>query len=240
MNIVILGATSSLARAMAVEFAQQNAQLYLASRDLFELNRIATDLSLRFSITAHCGEFDAENFASHEKFWQQVLTTMGSVDGVVIAFGYMPPPLEKNQFQKIINSNFSGVVSILNYISDYLKQQKQGFIIGISSVAGERGRYANYLYGSSKAALTTYLSGLRNELFRHGVHVMTVKPGFIDTAMTFGRPNLFLVATPEKTAKSIIKALNKKRNMIYVPWFWRYIMIIFKLIPESLFKRMNL
>ena len=115
-----------------------------------------------------------------------------------------------------------------------------GFIIALSSVAGDRGRQSNYIYGSAKGGLSVFLQGLRNRLFHSGVRVITIKLGFVDTAMTFGLPNLFLVASPQEVGKKIVKAVNRGRNVVYIPWFWRLIMGIICSIPECVFKRLKL
>jgi len=137
--------------------------------------------------------------------------------------------------------NYTGAVSILNIVANYYVSQQKGIIAGISSVAGERGRQSNYFYGSAKAGFTAYLSGLRNRLFHQQVHVLTVQPGFVYTRMTEGLPlPRLLTATPEKVADSIYLAIRKKKNVIYVKWFWRWIMLIIKCIPEFLFKKLKL
>jgi short-subunit dehydrogenase len=142
---------------------------------------------------------------------------------------------------RTINTNFTGAVSILNLVAGYYATQKHGAIIGISSVAGERGRQSNYIYGSSKAGFTTYLSGLRNRLYHSNVHVLTVLPGFVYTKMTehLTLPKL-LTATPAQVAEAVYKSAKRKRNVIYVKWFWRWIMYIIKFIPESIFKKKKL
>jgi len=117
---------------------------------------------------------------------------------------------------------------------------KRGFIIGISSVAGDRGRQSNYVYGAAKGALSLYLQGLRNRLHPSGVRVITIKPGFVDTAMTYGLPGMFLVASPQAVGESIASSPGKSADVVYLPWFWRYIMLIIKHIPEPIFKRLKL
>jgi decaprenylphospho-beta-D-erythro-pentofuranosid-2-ulose 2-reductase len=142
--------------------------------------------------------------------------------------------------RRVIDTNYTSAVSVLNLAADYLEQRRGGFICGLSSVAGDRGRQSNYLYGSSKAALSTYLQGLRNRLTRARVRVVTVKPGFVDTKMTFGLSGMFLVATPERVAKDISQAIRRGRSVVYTPWFWRPIMLVIRTIPEFIFKRMKL
>lgn len=121
-----------------------------------------------------------------------------------------------------------------------LRVKRRGFIIGISSVAGDRGRQSNYVYGAAKGALSLYLQGLRNRLYPRGIRVITIKPGFVDTAMTYGLSGLFLVASPQNIGERIVRSLDKSADVVYLPWFWRYIMMIIKHIPEPIFKRMKL
>jgi len=242
-NVLILGATSAIARAIAAAFAARGAALYLASRDLDELERIAADLRLRHDVAVRYGLFDAEATETHEAFLQTVLKEMPELSGVVLAFGYLGDAQAAHDFKigaKIIASNFTGAASILSHCANYFEPLQRGFIIGISSVAGDRGRQSNYVYGAAKGALSLYLQGLRNRLFASGVRVITVKPGFVDTAMTFGLPGLFLVASPQSIGERIVGALEKSADVVYLPWFWRYIMLIIKHIPEPIFKRMKL
>ena len=166
------------------------------------------------------------------------------MDGAIIAFGYLGQQSKAihdfAEGQAILNCNFVGACSALAECANYFEAKKKGFIVGISSVAGDRGRQSNYYYGAAKGGLTTFLEGLRNRLYPAGVHVMTVKPGFVDTGMTFGKPGLFLVASPEAVGEAIGKAIAKGKSTLYVPWFWRYIMWIIKAIPETIFKRLKL
>lgn len=242
-TVLILGATSAIARATAAAFAQRGHALYLASRDEDELRRIAADLSLRYGVTVRYARFDAEATDTHEAFFQTVLAQMPDLEGVVLAFGYLGDQLAARDFRvgaKIIASNFTGAASILSYCAAHFESLQRGFIIGISSVAGDRGRQSNYVYGAAKGALSLYLQGLRNRLSPVGVRVLTIKPGFVDTAMTYGLPGLFLVAAPQQLASGIVAALDKSADVVYLPGFWRYIMLIIKHIPEAIFKRMKL
>jgi short-subunit dehydrogenase len=168
---------------------------------------------------------------------------MPNLSGVVLAFGYLGDQQASRDFKvgaKVITTNFTGAVSVLSYCAKYFETLQKGFIIGISSVAGDRGRQSNYVYGAAKGALSLYLQGLRNRLQASGVRVITIKPGFVDTAMTYGMPGLFLVASPQNIGERIVAALDKSADVVYLPWFWRYIMLIIKLIPEPIFKRMKL
>ncbi len=241
--VLILGATSAIARGTAAAFARRGHDLYLASRDLDELQRSAADLHLRYGVTVRYGLFDAEDTASHPAFLQQVLAEMHGLSGVVLAVGFLGDPLAARDFKvgaKVIAANFTGAVSILSECASYFEPQKRGFIIGITSVAGDRGRQSNYVYGAAKGALSLFLQGLRNRLYASGVRVITVKPGFVDTAMTFGLPGLFLVASPQDIGERIARTLHKSADVVYLPGFWRFIMLIIKHVPEPIFKRMKM
>ena len=243
VKVLILGATSAIARATAAAFAERGADLFLASRDENELQRIAADLRLRYGIDVQHGYFDAEATDTHEGFFKSVLDAIPNLSGIVLAFGFLGDSLAAREFSvgaKVIARNFTGAASILSHCANYFELQKSGFIIGIASVAGDRGRQSNYVYGAAKGAFSLYLQGLRNRLFASGVRVITIKPGFVDTVMTYGMPGLFLVATPQIIGERIVAALEKSADVVYLPWFWRYIMLIIKHIPEPIFKRMKL
>lgn len=242
-NVLILGALSDVAKALAHEYASNRHTIMLAARQSERLAPMVSDLEIRYSTKAYALEFDAEQFETHEQFYHQLPLLP---DVVICVFGYLgntDKGLEDwTECKKILDVNYVGAVSILNVAaSSMLKHNTKGTIIGISSVAGERGRQSNFLYGSAKAGFTAYLSGLRNKLYHHGIHVLTVKPGFIKTAMTEGMPlNPKLTATPQQVAKAIYRAAAKKQDVLYVLWMWRYIMCIIRNIPEGIFKKMKL
>lgn len=245
-TILILGATSSIARAIARCLAAQGKNLYLAARDAEELTRISQDIKLRYAVQVNHAVFDAELSATHADFWQNVLQSSPNLTGIIFAFGYTAEKENRYdyaQIQKVITSNFSGAICLLELAANYFASKEKGCILALSSVSGDRGRQSNYPYGAAKAALNTYLQGLRNRLHFNKVEVITVKLGFVDTPMTFGLPGLFLVADPNAVAKRIVKLLNAKRittSAVYIPWFWRYIMLIIRMIPETFFKRLHL
>ncbi len=242
-SVLILGATSAIARATAAAFAARGHGIYLAGRDMNELPRIASDLRVRYGVEVRYGTFEAEATVTHAAFLQQVIVDMNGLSGVVLAFGYLGDQIAARDFSvgaKVIASNFTGAASILAECANHFEPLKSGFIIGISSVAGERGRQSNYVYGAAKGALSLYLQGLRNRLFASGVRVITVKPGFVDTAMTYGLPGMFLVASPQSIGERIARAPERSADILYLPWFWRYIMLIIKHIPELIFKRLKL
>jgi decaprenylphospho-beta-D-erythro-pentofuranosid-2-ulose 2-reductase len=238
-----LGANSDIARAVAAKFAQaEKADLYLASRDLELLTKRAADLAIRYQVKAVPLYFEATDYGSHREFYQNLDP---KPDGVVLAFGYLGDQ-EKAQedFQearRIIEVNFLGAASILEIVAADLGTRGQGFIIGLSYPAGDRGRQSNYVYGAAKGALAIYLSGLRNRLYKRGVRVLTVMPGFVQTKMTNSLDlPVKLVATPEEVAFDIYTAYKKGKDVLYTKWFWKWIMLVIKAIPEKIFKRLSL
>ncbi|WP_088242467.1 SDR family oxidoreductase [Calothrix rhizosoleniae] len=243
-TVLVIGATSSIARALAHQMAQQGAALHLAARDGLEVERVAKDIAIRYQAPISWSSFEALDYDTHAELLQKALDYLGRLDGVVVSLGELgdqqKAQVNFDHTQNIINSNYTGVASILTHVANYLEQQGQGFMIGISSVAGDRGRQSNYVYGSAKGALSLFLQGLRNRLTKSGVHVMTVNPGFVDTKMTFGKSGMFLVASPQQVAAAVMIALQKKKNIVYIPWFWFWIMLIIRSIPEQLFKHLKL
>ena len=240
--LLIIGAKSDIAKAVAKKYAKNGYNLYLAARKSNELQNFANDISIRNDKKVKCIDLDILNYASHQFFYNSLEE---KPIGVISVVGYLGEQEKaQNDFeeaQKIINTNYTGVVSILNIIVNDFEKHKKGFIVGISSVAGDRGRKSNFIYGSAKAAFTTYLSGLRNRLFKSNVHVMTVKPGFVATKMTEGLDlPTKLTAQTEEVAQDIFKAQQKGENVIYSKWFWRWIMFIIKNVPEFQFKKMSI
>jgi short-subunit dehydrogenase len=243
-SVLILGATSGIGRALAVEFASHRYDLILAGRDLDELSALTADLHLRYGVGAHSQRFDILNFEEMESMVAACLAPAGdSLEGVVLCAGYLGDHeralKDLRETRTILDTNFTGAVLALNLLANYFEQKRRGFICAISSVAGDRGRQSNYLYGSAKGGLTTYLQGLRNRLYHAGINVLTVKPGFVDTRMTYGRQKLFLVAPPQVVARGIYRAVLKGRNQFYLPWFWGVIMLAVRAIPEGFFKKLH-
>ena len=240
--VLIVGAKSDTAKALAREYARHGYGLYLAARHSHELGDFVNDLEIRYGATARVVDLDILDFDSHDSFYNNleikpagVITTVGYLGNQVSAQDHF------EEAERIINTNYTGIVSLLNIIANDFRQRNSGFIVALSSVAGDRGRKANYIYGSAKAGLTTYLSGLRNRLSDTNVHVMTVKPGYMNTSMTEGM-NLpsALTAQPDNAARQIYWAQQNNKNVIYVKWIWRWIMVIIQHIPEFVFKRMNI
>lgn len=240
--ILIVGAKSDTAKALAREYASHGYGLYLASRNSDDLTDFVSDLEIRYKATAICVDLNILDFASHASFYESlehkpvgIITTVGLLGDQLSAQKYF------EESERIINTNYTGIVSLLNIIANDFEERSSGFIVGLSSVAGDRGRKSNYIYGSAKAGFTAYLSGLRNRLTGSNVHVMTVKPGFMYTRMTEGM-NLppLLTIQPEEAARLIYHAQQKGKNIIYIKWMWKWIMLIIQHIPETIFKRMSL
>jgi decaprenylphospho-beta-D-erythro-pentofuranosid-2-ulose 2-reductase len=243
-SILILGATSTIARAVAAEFAAHQHDLLLAGRDQEELSALAADLHLRHGIRTKTQPFDVLDFEGHESSLGSCLLEAGeALEGVVLCVGYLgdqeQAQADSQEAKHILDINFTGCVSALNVVANHFERRRKGFICVLSSVAGDRGRQSNYLYGAAKGGLSVYLQGLRNRLFRSNVRVITIKPGFVDTRMTFGRPNRFLVASPQTVARGIYRAVVQRKDVVYLPWFWRWIMLAVRAVPERVFKRLH-
>ena len=241
--VLVLGATSSIARAVANELAKEKCNLFLAGRDLPELWRIASDIQIKHGVEVNVGVFDAEDAKSHQAFVENAVRRSGGLGGAVVAFGHLGDQAETekepNLAQATIARNYCGAVSVLLHLANHFEETRTGFIVAISSVAGDRGRYTNYVYGSAKAGLSAFMQGLRSRMNKIGVPVLTVKPGFVDTAMTFGKEGMFKVASPEQVAKRIVLDIKKRKDVVYVPGLWRWIMLVIKLVPESTFKKLK-
>lgn len=240
---IILGATSSMARAFARKVAAQGDGVLLAGRDMDDLQTLAQDCRLRGARISEALAFDARDPSDFASLIERLDREEGLLSAAVFV-GSMPPQAEIDADPALIDGtvtdSFTGPARFLQMLAPKMEARKGGTVVGVGSVAGDRGRIGNYVYGSAKAGFHTYLSGLRNRLTRAGGHVVTVKPGFVDTSMTWGLPGMFLVAAPEAVAGDILKAVKKKRNVIYTPIFWWLIMTIIRHIPEPIFKKMKI
>ena len=242
---VVLGASSTIARAFALEAAAGGCNILLAGRDHDDLDRTAADIRIRHDVAVRCLDFDAEATAEHDAFVARCRAEAG--DGplnLFLAFGLMPDQEAMDAHPDLalrtLRVTYGGAVSVLHRFAPLLEAQGRGQVVVLGSVAGDRGRLKNYVYGSAKAGLHAYLQGLRARLFRTGVTVTTIKPGFVDTTMTWGLPGLFLVASPQACARACLRHAAKGREVAYVPGFWFMIMTIIRSIPEPVFKRLNI
>ena len=240
---LILGSNSDVGQACAHRFAQEGFHLLLASRNIDEYQQqLASDIAIRHQVEATPVLFEGRDYEQHDNFIQQL---PHFPDVVVSVFGYLGDhEMALKDFREahtIIDANFTGHVSLLGRIANQMEAKKEGTIIGVSSVAGERGRQSNYLYGAAKAGFTAYLSGLRNRLTPVNVHVASIIPGFIQTKMLNGletpKP---LTAQPSQVANAIWNVYKKKKNVVYSLPIWRLIMLIIRNIPEFIFKKLKL
>ncbi len=243
-NILILGATSAIAEKLAQRYARQDCQFYLISRHQARLVTIANDLRVRGAKKVTTRTLDLTDKEGHRHVINTVVEKLGHIDIALVAYGSLSDQTACEADVELtlqeLNINCLSVISLLTLLANVLEKQASGCIAVISSVAGDRGRQSNYIYGTAKGALTIFLQGLRNRLYRKGVHVLTIKPGFVDTPMTQDFKKGLLWVGPETIASGIEKAIERKKDVTYLPFFWQYIMLIIKLIPEKIFKRMSL
>lgn len=244
-KILVVGANSAIAEAYAKLKAKSGTEFYLIGRDQDRLSALQCDLIVRGSGPVNIGLCDFADISQHPSTIEKAFGLLKEVDVVLVAHGTLPDQdkcnCDTSYALAAFNINAVATISILNLIANYLSEQKKGVIACISSVAGDRGRQSNFLYGSSKAAVTTYLQGLRNRLHCDNVSVVTIKPGFVDTPMTAHvQKNGFLWSQPELVAKQISTAILKKKPVVYTPKFWWFILLVVKLIPEKIFMRMSM
>jgi decaprenylphospho-beta-D-erythro-pentofuranosid-2-ulose 2-reductase len=251
MNVVIFGATSRIAQALVRHYAAAGASIAVAARDLPEAERIAHDAAVRFGVTTFAVPFDATAFDSHDAVVKDVSSRLGHIDVGIVAFGEMGDQHTSEEHfaaaRHVMEVNYLGAASISEALVRAIAQNEpispargRGTVVGISSVAGERGRKSNYVYGSAKGAYTLYLDGLRGRAHPLGVHVLTAKLGFVDTRMTFGLGGKIPVASPESAAAAIHEAVECRTDELYYPAFWRPIMAAIRAIPPKLFKRLSI
>jgi decaprenylphospho-beta-D-erythro-pentofuranosid-2-ulose 2-reductase len=238
-SVLILGATSCIGCAVAHVYAAVGYDLILAARKVERLETTAADLMFRGAGNVRSIEFD---ILGTDRF-QNFINALGIIpDIVVCAVGLLgnekAAEIDVMVADMIMRTNYLGPALILAKFGNLMEQRGSGLIIGISSVAGDRGRASNYIYGSAKAGFTAFLSGLRNRLATKGVHVMTVKPGYVDTRMTAGlKLPKIITAKPEQIGPAIVKAAQCRKDVIYFYPIWRWIMLIIRLIPEAIFKK---
>lgn len=241
-SVLILGAQSDIAKSIARKFGENKYNLVLAAKNIAELKIQSTDLIVRYNIEVDIYEFDILKNENYEKF----INSLKEIPSIVIcAIGFMGEQKDNEKNidlrTKVLRTNYEGPINIISELANIYENNGCGTIVGISSVAGERGRSSNYIYGSAKAGFTAFLSGLRNRLAKKKVHVLTVLPGTVHTKMTLGHklPKMF-TSHPDKVASDIFKGIIKKKNVVYTMGIWRLIMMIIKLIPEKIFKKLNL
>lgn len=240
---VIAGATSAIALQFAHQVAKQGHQVVLLARDNKKLAVIQADLVTRYQVQVNVLQFDAAAFSTHEALVSECVALANYPISILLAFGFMVDgPAGSHTASdavRVTNVNYTGVVSLSFLFLPHFKKQKQGHILVLGSVAGDRGRASNFDYGAAKAALVPFCEGLRATLINDNVSVTLMKLGFIDTPMTQGKAGVFLAASPEDCAAACLRAAEKKVTQKYFPWFWCWIMLVFKLLPGKILYKLN-
>jgi short-subunit dehydrogenase len=243
-RILVLGATSGIAEACIRLWANRGDALYLVARNADKLAVVAADARTRGASHIGSAVANLDNTGEHAEVLAHAINSLGGLDVAFLALGVLGDQgdAEKNfaAADQILHTNFVAPVSLLTWLANYTAQRHAGTLAVLSSVAGERGRKSNYVYGSSKAGLTAFVDGLRNRIDREGVRVMTIKPGPVKTAMTEGMKGSAKFADVEAVAASLVKAIDRGDDVVYVPGIWRVIMAVIRVIPERVFKKMNL
>ena len=244
-KILIIGATSAIAEAAARIFATRGDALFLVARNAEHLRAVVADLNIRGAARADSATLDVTDFAAHDAVIEKAERDLGGIDIALIAHGTLSDQAQCEQSVDVMRREFDinalSTLALLTALANRMEARRSGTLAVISSVAGDRGRQSNYVYGAAKAAVSTFLGGLRQRLAKSGVTVLTIKPGFVDTPMTAGIANKgALWAQPDRVAAGIVQAIDRRRNIVYLPWFWRWIMLVIRHIPEPLFKRLKL
>jgi decaprenylphospho-beta-D-erythro-pentofuranosid-2-ulose 2-reductase len=244
MKIAIIGATSAIAHEAAKNFARDKAEFFLVGRSADKLSVVADDLKVRGAQRAEIYATEVSDIERQHELLEQAIDTLGSLDMVLIAYGTLGDQrkceLSVSETLKELNNNAISVISLLTLCANYFEPRRRGTIAVISSVAGDRGRQSNYVYGTAKAAVSTFLQGLRGRMARAGVSVITIKPGTVSTPMTAHMKQGLLFAQPRAVGEVIYNGIKKRKDVIYAPGYWRYIMFVIKSIPEGIFKRLPL
>jgi short-subunit dehydrogenase len=243
-RVLLIGATSAIVEAVGRHFAVDGDSLYLLGRSSERIEQVATDYRLRGADSVYTESFDALDYEQHAPLIEQAIGAMGGLDIALIGYGTLPDQAAAESSFDVarlaLEINATSVISLLGHLANRFEQQEYGALAVISSVAGDRSRRSNYVYGTAKGAVSFFAEGLRARLAHKRVSVLTIKPGFVDTPMTAAFDKGPLWSTPERVARAIYRAILSGRNEIYTPWFWRWIMAVLRVIPESIFKRLPL
>ena len=243
-GLVILGATSKIAQEVARLAAREGRELLLVARREERLEAVAGDLLARGSSRVETIASDLADIANHEALWAQIEERMPEMGAVLLAYGSLGNQALAEESVaytlRELNTNFTSAVSLLSYVAAAMERRKSGVLAVITSVAGDRARRSNYVYGTAKGALTLYVQGLRARLFASGVRVLTIKPGPVDTPMIAHMKKGLTTASPQGVAAKIYREMEEgKAEVIYVPAYWRVIMAVVRAIPESVGKKLK-
>ncbi|HXC97141.1 MAG TPA: SDR family oxidoreductase [Edaphobacter sp.] len=243
-KILVLGATSGIAEATCRIWATQGASLFLVARNAERLAAVAADLRTRGASYVDTAVADLDDTDTHPQLLAHAVNSLTGMDVAYLAHGILGDQAESEQdfnaAAQILYTNLIAPISLLTWLANFCVQRRAGVIAVLSSVAGDRGRKSNYVYGSSKAGLSAFLAGLRNRVDREGVTILTIKPGPTRTAMTAAMPKSEKFADVDAVAESIVTAIDKRKDVLYVPFQWQPIMFAIRHIPERVFKKMNL
>ena len=244
-NILVLGATSAIAQGFARLHAGRRDRLMLVGRDQVRLQQIADDLRARGAESVETMALDLSDPGDYAQAFGAMLERLGGFDMILVAYGILGDQTraehEPAHLQDVFQANLTSAAQWLSLGAAHFADRGRGTLIAISSVAGDRGRKKNYAYGAAKGGLSIFLAGLRHRLAGTDVSVLTVKPGFVDTPMTAHMEKAGpLWASPERVARDIDKAVRAKKEVVYTPWFWRWIMVIIRLLPSAIFNRLDI
>lgn len=238
-RICIFGATSSIAQSLIHHFNGPDIAFVLFGRDLQKLEIVREDILSKSKSKVFLEKFDPKDLSQHKIYVEKTINLLGGIDLCIFAYGWLPDNRKLESCSELIFENFIvnsfSIISISSHVVNYFEKEGQGTLVVISSVASERGRLSNYYYGSAKSSLDVFLEGLRHRFAKTKISIITIKPGFVDTPMTHHlKKNLFF-ASPETVAKDIFGAIIRKKSVVYTPFYWKYLMLIIKLLPRSLF-----
>ncbi len=243
-KLLVFGATSAIAQAVIRLYAAEGARLFLVARDADKLESVAADARVRGADRVAMRIMTAEDFDQHQHLVEEAERELGGLDTALIAHGTLPDQhaceLSFEPVQEAFEINALAVISLATHIANRFEASGHGTLAVVSSVAGDRGRASNYVYGAAKAAVDTFLSGLRNRLYPSGIAVITLKPGFVDTPMTAAFKKGLLWAQPENVAQGIYRAIASKNSVVYLPWYWRWVMLVIRHIPNRVFNHLKL